>query len=211
MLAATPFRWADPPTWPWVVWAWLAMLLAGCAKPLWPRFQRQRAQAGPRCRGESVEVKKTKPFLISTSPRGGRLLHTAELAYSYTLEGHYCPGCYQREFASEEEGWESVRDLQGKSAMVSYNPRNPAKSLLSEVAVMDLLNARPPGVRLLRLCGAELRRFLFQALKAAAGQILRRSSGAASRATGWRSIRLPWLSSTRLPSSPRTNLESPQK
>ena len=22
MLAATPIRWADPSTWPWVVWTW---------------------------------------------------------------------------------------------------------------------------------------------------------------------------------------------
>jgi hypothetical protein len=102
-------------------------------------------KADPRCRGESVEVKKIKPFLISTSPRGRRLLYTAELAYSYALEGHYYSGYYRREFATEEESREFVRDLHGKAAIVSYNPRNPAKSLLSEGAVTDLLNARPPA------------------------------------------------------------------
>jgi len=147
MLAAAPFRWADPRTWPWVVWVWIAVILLGCAKPLWRWFQRQRAQGWPTVQGriESVEVKKTKPFLISTSPRGGRLLYTAELAYSYTLEGHYYSGYYQREFASEEEGWEFVRDLQGRSTMVSYSPRNASKSLLSEDAVSALLNSRQPA------------------------------------------------------------------
>ncbi len=51
MLAAAPFRWADPATWPWVVWAWLAMLLFGCAKPLWRWFQRQRTQGWPTVQG----------------------------------------------------------------------------------------------------------------------------------------------------------------
>jgi hypothetical protein len=123
------------------------MLLVGFAKPLWRWLQRQQGQGWPTVQGriESVEVKKTKPFLISTSLRGQRLLYRAELAYSYTLEGHYYSGYYRREFATEEEGWEFVRDLQGRSAFISYSPRNPAKSLLSEGAVADLLQAQPPA------------------------------------------------------------------
>jgi hypothetical protein len=137
MLAAAPFRWADPATWPWVVWLCLALLLARCAKPLWRWFERQRAQSWPTTQGriESVGVK---------APRG-RGPAQAELAYSYTLEGHYYSGFYQREFWSEEEGWEFVRDLQGKAVTVSHNPRNAAKSLLSEDAVSVLLNSRPPA------------------------------------------------------------------
>ena len=68
----------------------------------------------------------------------------AELAYSYSLEGHYYSGYYQREFGSEEDAWDFVRDLRGRSAFVSYNPQQPAKSLLLEDAVATLLNARPP-------------------------------------------------------------------
>jgi hypothetical protein len=68
----------------------------------------------------------------------------AELAYSYTVEGHYYSGYYQRELSTEEEVWDFVRDLRGRSAFVSYNPRQPAKSLLLEDAVSTLLNARPP-------------------------------------------------------------------
>jgi hypothetical protein len=89
ILAAAPMRWADPATWPWVVWAWLAILLVGFAKPLWRWLRRRRAQGWPAAPGriESVKVRKRRPFSISTSPRGGRLLYTAELAYSYSLEG----------------------------------------------------------------------------------------------------------------------------
>jgi hypothetical protein len=123
------------------------MLLVGFARPLWRWLQRQRARGWPTVQGriESVEVKKTRPFLISTSPRGGRLLYKAELAYSYTVEGHYYSGYYQREFETEEEGWEFVRDLKGKAAFVSYNPQKPAESLLLEGAVSTLLNSRPPA------------------------------------------------------------------
>ena len=147
MPAAAPIRWADPSTWPWVVWVWLAMLLAGCAKPLWRWFQRQRAQSWPTVQGriEQVEVKKKKQFLIPSAPRGRAPVYTAELAYSYAVEGHCYSGNYKREFGSEEEAWEFVRDLQGKSAIVSHNPRNPAKSMLSEDAVTALLNSRPPA------------------------------------------------------------------
>ena len=147
MLGVTPFRWADPATWPWVVWAWLATLLAGCAKPLWKWFQRQRAQSWPTVQGriESVEVKPKKQFLIPGAPRGRPQAFTAELAYSYILEDHYYSGYCQREFGSEEEGGEFVRELQGRSVVVSYNPRNAAKSLLSEDSVSAMLNTRPPA------------------------------------------------------------------
>jgi hypothetical protein len=49
----------------------------------------------------------------------------AELAYSYSLEGHYYSGYYQREFGSEEDAWDFVRDLRGRSAFVSYNAQQP--------------------------------------------------------------------------------------
>ena len=132
MMAVAPIRWADQATWPWVVWAWLAMLLFWCVKPLWRWLQRQRAEGWPTVQGriESVEVK---------GPA------RAELAYSYSLEGHYYSGYYQREFGSEEEAWDFVRDLRGRPAFVSYNPRQPAKSLLLEDAVSTLLKARPPA------------------------------------------------------------------
>jgi hypothetical protein len=142
MLAAAPIRWADPATWPWVVWVWLAFLLAGWAKPIWRWLQRQRAQSWPTVQGriESVEVKQKKLFRRGRAPG-----FIAELAYSYALEGHYYGGYYQREIGSEQEAWEFVRDLQGKPVVVSHNPRKLAKSMLSEDALTVLLNARPPA------------------------------------------------------------------
>jgi len=132
LVLAALIRRADPPPWPWLVLGWLVILLARCAKPLWRWFKRQRAQSWPTVQGriESVEVK---------GPA------RAELAYSYTVEGHYYSGYYQREFGTEEEAWDFVRDLRGRPAFVSYNPRQPAKSLLLEDAVSTLLNARPPA------------------------------------------------------------------
>jgi hypothetical protein len=122
-------------------------MLIGWAKPIWGRFQRRQATGWPTIQGriESVSVKPKKQFLLSTTPRGRAPAFVAELAYSYSVEGQYHSGHYDREFGSEEEGWEFVRDLQGKSVMVSYNPRNASKSTLSEDGVTTLLNTRPPA------------------------------------------------------------------
>ena len=136
IVAAAPIQWGEPSKWPPIVWVWLAMLLLGCGKPVWQWYRRQQVQGWPIAQGriESVEVKPPQK-------RGGPA--RAELAYSYSLEGQYYSGYYNREFGSEDEGLEFVRDLKGKSVVVSYNPRNSAKSLLSEGAVADLLNTRP--------------------------------------------------------------------
>jgi len=82
---------------------------------------------------------------VKAKPPRGRGPARAELAYSYTLEGHSDSGYYERDFGSEEEAGEFVRDLPGRSAIVSCNPRIPAKSLLPEDAVTALLDARPPA------------------------------------------------------------------
>jgi hypothetical protein len=147
MFAGPPFRWTDPTTWPWFVYVWLAMLLAGWAKPIWRWLERRQASSWPTAQGrvESVSVKPKKQFLVSTTPRGRAPAFTAELAYSYSVEGQYYSGHYERELGSEGEGWEFVRDLQGKTVIVSYNPRNAAKSTVSEESVATLLNTRPPA------------------------------------------------------------------
>jgi len=146
MLVAAPFRWADPATWPLVVWAWVVLLLVGWGKPAWQWSQRRQANAWPTLTGciEAVAVKPKKQILIPTAPGGRAAAYMAELAYSYTLEGNCYLGQYRREFPSEEEGREFVRDLHGKSVIVSYNARKPGKSLLSEEAVSTLLDSRPP-------------------------------------------------------------------
>ena len=96
---------------------------------------------------EGVTVRRKEQFPISFSrrPRGRAPAFIAELSYSYRLEGERHWGFYGREFESEEEGWEFVRDLKDKSVAVSFEPRDVAKSTLSEEAVNMLLKMRPPA------------------------------------------------------------------
>ncbi len=142
MFAETPFHWADPSTWPWIIYVWIAIVLAGWAKPAWRWFQRQQASGWPTAPGriESGTVTRSSSF-----SRGRARGYTAELGYSYSVEGQSYSGHYEREFGSEEEGWEFIRELQGKPVMVSCNPRNSAKSTLSADAVTALLKMRAPA------------------------------------------------------------------
>lgn len=149
MSAATPFQWANPSTWSWFTWLWLALFVGGLLQQAWRWFHRRQAQGWPTSQGriEGVTVRRKKQFPISFSrtPRGREPAYIAELSYSYSLEGERYWGFYEREFGSEEEGWEFVRDLKDKSVAVSYNPRDHAKSTLSEEAVDVLLKTRPPA------------------------------------------------------------------
>jgi hypothetical protein len=88
---------------------------------------------------ESTSVAQKKSFWT-----GNRTPFTAELAYSYTLDGQYLSGVYSRPFHTEAEGAEFVRDLQGVTAIVSYNPQLPKQCTLAESSVSSLLNTRPP-------------------------------------------------------------------
>jgi hypothetical protein len=89
--------------------------------------------------GVTVREKERFPISISRTPRGRTPEFTAELSYSYSLEGERYWGFYDREFGSEEEGWEFVRDLKDKAVAVSYRSQDHAKSTLSEEAVDMLL------------------------------------------------------------------------
>src|SRR5262249_51519617 len=144
-----PFHWLNPSTWSWFTWLWLAFFLAGLLRQGWGWVQRKRAQGWPTVQGhiEGVTVRRKEQFPISISrmPRGRAPEFIAELSYSYSLEAERYWGFYDREFGSEEEGWEFVRDLKDKAVAVSYDSRDHAKSTLSEEAVNMLLKARPPA------------------------------------------------------------------
>jgi Protein of unknown function (DUF3592) len=146
MFLANPFRWTDPGTWPWTVYVWFALILAGWLKPLWRWFQRNRANSWPTASGqiESSSVDKSNRFFPSKSWRGSPLPYVAELGYSYSVAGNACAGFYRRDFGTEEEAWEFVRDLKGKSVSVQYNPNRPSTSTLSEPSIATLLRARAP-------------------------------------------------------------------
>jgi hypothetical protein len=141
MHSTLPFRWTDPHSWPFPIYIWIGFAVVGwVVLPLWRRFQRQRTEAWPTVEGriESTSVVQKKSFWT-----GNRVPFTAELAYSYVLDGQYVSGVYSRAFSSEPEGAEFVRALQGSTVIVSYNPQRPDKSTLTDASVSTLLTVRP--------------------------------------------------------------------
>jgi hypothetical protein len=146
MFLASPFRWADPRTWPWMVYVWLALFAAGWLKPLWRWLQRNRAKNWPTTTGqiESVSVGESKRFFLSLTQRGSSPAYVAELGYSYSVAGNVEAGLYKREFSTEGEAWDFLRDLKGKPVAVQYNPNKPSTSTLWEPSIETLLQARAP-------------------------------------------------------------------
>jgi hypothetical protein len=84
-----------------------------------------------------------KQFSVFNNSREGTC--TAELVYSYTVGGGTYAGHWREEFGGEPEALEFTRDLEAKPVTVSYNPNNPADSLLLKDAIAVLLNARAPS------------------------------------------------------------------
>jgi CubicO group peptidase (beta-lactamase class C family) len=146
MIVGNPFRWADPGTWPWFVYVWLAATVAGFVKPLWRWIQRNRAKSWPITTGqiESASVNEPEPGFMSSTPRRGSRAYVAELGYSYRVVGQVEAGFYKREFYTEEEAQEFLRDLKGKPVTVQYNPNKPSTSIVSEPSIQTLLQTRAP-------------------------------------------------------------------
>lgn len=140
-MLASLFRLIDPRTWPWPIWIWLAFVLFQFSRPMRRRFQRERAAFWPVADGriESANVSKQEGAFHS-----GSTPYSAELGYSYSVEGSIYGDVYKREFATAEEGWAFVRDLQGKPVVVHYHPVRHRESLLDEESVNVLLEARAP-------------------------------------------------------------------
>jgi len=142
MFAAAPFRWTDPATWPWMVYVWLAFALAGFAKPAWNWLRRKRAAGWPTADGRIESVDVSKPSFSFTTKRG---YYVAELGYSYSVAGNLNLGLYKREFPTEHEADEFVRDLQGKAVVVHYDPEKPSRSTLLEPDIGVVLQNRAPS------------------------------------------------------------------
>jgi Protein of unknown function (DUF3592) len=145
MYLAKPFVWSDPSTWPWIVYVWLAFTAAGFAKPLWRLLRRNRAQGWPSVPGriESVDATQPKALFFFTPSKDSSATHVAELNYSYSMAGSSFAGSYYREFPTEWEAWDFLRDLEGKAVTVLVDPDKPSSSTLSESAVETLLQTRP--------------------------------------------------------------------
>src|SRR5260370_15823108 len=142
MLADPPIRWNDPATWPWMFYVWAAFALAGLAKPTWNWFRRQRAGCWPTAEGRIESVEITKPTFSFTTKRG---YYVAEIGYSYSVAGTPHSGRYRREFPTEHEANEFVRDLQGKPVAIYFNSNRPSNSALLEPDVEGLLKNRAPA------------------------------------------------------------------
>jgi hypothetical protein len=121
-------RWTDPRTWPWFFYIWLLIILAGYAKPVWRWLQRKRAQDWPATEGliESAGVKKTAGFWKRSNQ------YVAELGYSYSVAGQRYGQLFKRDFPTEREAQEFLRDLTNKLTLAR------PEIALSENTVRDL-------------------------------------------------------------------------
>ena len=144
-----PFRWGNPSTWPWFIWVWLGLILLSYSQPARRWLAKRRANAWPVVSGhiESINVTQPKPktFFGLTLSSNDSPVFQAAIAYSYRVDGNSYSGTKQREFAEEQEAWEYLRDLAGKTAEVHYNPSKPGTSYLSGASLQVLLQSRPPA------------------------------------------------------------------
>ncbi len=142
MFGGIPLRWTDPAAWPWMVYVWLAFILAGWSVPAWRWLQRKRAAGWPVADGRIESVEVDKPSFSFTTKRG---YYVAELRYSYSVAGTLNAGRYKRDFPTEQEADEFVRDLQGKAVVVHYDPDKPSSSALLVPDIDGVLQNRPPA------------------------------------------------------------------
>jgi hypothetical protein len=142
MFAAAPFRWTDPATWPWMFYVWLAFIFAGWSFPAWRWLRRKRAAGWPVADGRIESVEVSKPSLSFTTKRG---YYVADLGYSYSVAGTLNLGRYRREFPTEHDAGEFVRDLQDKAVAVHYKSTRPSSSALLESDIEVLLQNRAPA------------------------------------------------------------------
>ncbi len=141
-----PFRWAEPNTWPWFLYIWLAFFLGGWLLPLWRWLQREQAKSWPTTTGriDSAYIAEPTRFLGLTLQSNRSRSYDAVLEYSYTLSGDTLRAKYKRSFGSEREAQDFLRDLEGQTVTVQYNSNHPARSVLLEATVETLLRNRPP-------------------------------------------------------------------
>jgi len=69
--------------------------------------------------------------------RGETWVWIAEFAYSYTVNGEYYAGYYERSARGENRAWQIVEAWAGRSVLVPYKPNHPDDS--------ELLPSDQPG------------------------------------------------------------------
>lgn len=142
MVATPGFRWIDPATWPWIIYAWLILLVGGWLFTAWKWFQRRRATGWPVSDGRIESTDISKPRFSLTTQRGS---FVARLGYSYSVAGTIYSGFYKREFSTELGAQDFLRELKGKAVAVRFCPSKPSRSMLLEVDIEAVLQNRPPS------------------------------------------------------------------
>jgi hypothetical protein len=142
ILSTQTIHWTDPRTWPWFFYIWLLIILAGYAKPIWRWLQRKRANDWPAAEGniESAGVKKASGFGLWKRSNQ----YVAELGYAYSVAGTSYGQLFKRDFPTEREAREFIRDLTNKPITVHYEPTKPSTSTLSNSDLEKLLQSRAP-------------------------------------------------------------------
>jgi hypothetical protein len=127
-------------------YVWIALIILGQVKPLWKWVQRNRAKNWPLTSGtiESVTVDEAKRGFFSSSSFGRSPSHIAEINYVYSVGGIGATGIYKRDYYTQDEAWDFVRDLKGKPVAIHYNPDKPSFSALSEPSLETALQNRAP-------------------------------------------------------------------
>jgi Protein of unknown function (DUF3592) len=122
---------------------WLALALAGFAKPIWRWLRRERAEAWPSTQGlvESTSINESNWF----RPRASSSPSVAIFRYSYDVGGTAYVGRYRKEFGTDEESEDFLRGLTGRHLRVQYNPRRAARSFVLDSSIDGLLSSRPPS------------------------------------------------------------------
>ena len=133
----------DPRTWPWIFDVWIAFALLGIAGPVLRWRQRRRAEAWPPAQGriDSAAINEAK----WAGARNSSGMSVATLTYSYEAIGARYTGTYKREFGTNEESHDFIRDLDGKALTVQYDPTHPSRSAVLESSIETLLSSRPPA------------------------------------------------------------------
>ena len=139
VINSSGIHWNEPATWPWIVYVWGLFIIAGYFRPAWLWLQRHRAADWPAADGriESTEIVKSGFFMKSRTGRYDAVLH-----YSYSSAGSPHFGQYKREFPSEEDAEEFLRDLEGKPVTVRHKPANPSRSMLFDSDLENTLQNR---------------------------------------------------------------------
>ncbi len=120
---------------------WIIILVLSQRKLLGRWIQRYRAKSWPITTGQIESVSAIEPRRVAFSLAPGRNAPAslAEIFYSYSVGGQREAGRYERQFITEAEAWEFLRDLKGKSVVVHYNPNKPSSSALSEPSIKVLI------------------------------------------------------------------------